>query len=355
MISPTSSRASSSVGESNSSRVASPRQAGPASTLALPDADQLVQRVRGALLDRGHPPVVRHRVGVDEPGRRGLLAQRHHRLGQPPVGGGQGARRSVPPGRDPRARPGRTGAAGSGGSTRASSGSPGAGPGPGRSRRRPRCRRSASRPGRRRLHRTTAKHSRYCARTGSRSSSPASPQDCQSAQISATAPGSSGAGSQRAGQQLGDPRRVGPVLDREQVAGVVPRRRGQQRGPARWPSADRRTRIPQAPALPPGSFVSIRLRDASMSPCRTRPEVVRRMRAPAVRGRRRGPGVLPRPDRRGPRPRRAARRAARRDGARPGVLPRGLPHLPDGGRGPGARAGSRRGCPTSASTPTCRR
>ena len=38
MISPTSSRASSSVGESNSSRVASPRQAGPASTLALPEA-----------------------------------------------------------------------------------------------------------------------------------------------------------------------------------------------------------------------------------------------------------------------------------------------------------------------------
>src|SRR5262249_28099287 len=37
---------------------------------------------------------------------------------------------------------------------------------------------------------------------------------------------------ERAGEQLGDPGRVGPVLDREQVAGVVPGRRRQQRGPA---------------------------------------------------------------------------------------------------------------------------
>lgn len=37
MISPTSSRASSSVGDSNSSSLASPPQAGPASTLALPE------------------------------------------------------------------------------------------------------------------------------------------------------------------------------------------------------------------------------------------------------------------------------------------------------------------------------
>src|SRR5215467_396121 len=42
-------------------------------------------------------------------------------------------------------------------------------------------------------HRATAKHSWYCARTGSSSSAPSSPQDCQSAQISAIAPGSSGA------------------------------------------------------------------------------------------------------------------------------------------------------------------
>ena len=49
------------------------------------------------------------------------------------------------------------------------------------------------------LHRTTAKHSWYWARTGSSSSAPSSPQDCQSAQISATAPGSSGAGASGAG------------------------------------------------------------------------------------------------------------------------------------------------------------
>src|SRR5258705_12315007 len=44
------------------------------------------------------------------------------------------------------------------------------------------------------VQRTTAKHSAYCARTGSSNSSPLAPQDCQSAQITATAPGSSGAG-----------------------------------------------------------------------------------------------------------------------------------------------------------------
>src|SRR6266516_2837045 len=38
-------------------------------------------------------------------------------------------------------------------------------------------------------------------------------------------------GSKRAGQQVGDARRVGPVLDREHVTGVVPRRGGQQRRP----------------------------------------------------------------------------------------------------------------------------
>src|SRR6516225_7913019 len=38
-------------------------------------------------------------------------------------------------------------------------------------------------------------------------------------------------GGQRAGQELGHPRRVGPVLDGEHVAGVVPRRGGQQRRP----------------------------------------------------------------------------------------------------------------------------
>src|SRR6185437_16385100 len=48
-------------------------------------------------------------------------------------------------------------------------------------------------------HRTTAKHSRYWARTGSSSSSPLAPQDCQSAQITATAPGSCGASSSGAG------------------------------------------------------------------------------------------------------------------------------------------------------------
>src|SRR5690348_2100730 len=65
--------------------------------------DQLVKRVGLTLLDRGHPPVVRHRVGVDEPVVRPRLAQRHQRLGEPAVGGGQRAR-EPPAGRDPRRR-----------------------------------------------------------------------------------------------------------------------------------------------------------------------------------------------------------------------------------------------------------
>src|SRR5207247_1676411 len=51
----------------------------------------------------------------------------------------------------------------------------------------------------RKAQRTTAKHSRYCARTGSSSSSREGPQDCQSAQIRATAPGSESASSSGAG------------------------------------------------------------------------------------------------------------------------------------------------------------
>src|SRR5204862_3844148 len=73
-------------------------------------------------------------------------------------------------------------------------------------------------------------------------------------------------GPQRAGQQLGDPRRVGPVLHREQVARIVPRRRGQQRGPAGGrPRVEEhgyishtRSRAQQPRRLPYGSFVSIR-------------------------------------------------------------------------------------------------
>ncbi len=48
--------------------------------------------------------------------------------------------------------------------------------------------------------RTTAKHSLYWLRTGSSSSSFPAPQDCQSAQIRATAPGSSAAGASGAGR-----------------------------------------------------------------------------------------------------------------------------------------------------------
>jgi hypothetical protein len=50
-------------------------------------------------------------------------------------------------------------------------------------------------------HRTTAKASRYCDRDGSRSSRPSALQDCQSAQMKATAPGSSGARSTSAGRR----------------------------------------------------------------------------------------------------------------------------------------------------------
>ena len=47
--------------------------------------------------------------------------------------------------------------------------------------------------------RITTKHSMYCERTGSSSSSNVSEHDCQSAQIRATAPGSSSAGSSGSG------------------------------------------------------------------------------------------------------------------------------------------------------------
>ena len=52
-------------------------------------------------------------------------------------------------------------------------------------------------------HRITTKASLYCERTGSSSSARSAPQDCQSAQMSATAPGSwaaseSGSGSSAA-------------------------------------------------------------------------------------------------------------------------------------------------------------
>src|SRR5215469_15607760 len=69
----------------------------------------------------------------------------------------------------------------------------------------------------------------------------------------------------------------------------------------------------------------------------------RGLRAASGAGRRRGPGVLSRPDRRGPRPGRAARRAPRGAGARSRVLPSGVPHLAHGRRGAGAgrpRAGA---------------
>src|SRR5262249_18350614 len=59
---------------------------------------------------------------------------------------------------------------------------------------------------------------------------------------------------QRAGQQLGHPRRVGPVLDGEHVAGVVPRRGGQQgRPPGGGPGVEETSRLRHGRA-PGGSF-----------------------------------------------------------------------------------------------------
>src|SRR5215471_20773432 len=55
--------------------VAAPRRA--ALDAGAAGGDQLAEGVGRALLDRRHPPVVSHRVGVDEPGSRRLLAQRH--------------------------------------------------------------------------------------------------------------------------------------------------------------------------------------------------------------------------------------------------------------------------------------
>ena len=77
---------------------------------------------------------------------------------------------------------------------------------------------------------TTRKNSRYWEREGSSSSAPSAEHDCQSTNNAAQRPGS-GYGSRPSGRRR-DGRRVGPVLDHEEVADVVPRRRRDERGAA---------------------------------------------------------------------------------------------------------------------------
>ncbi len=91
------------------------------------------------------------------------------------------------------------------------------------------------------------KNSLYCERDGSTSSPPPSEHDCQSAKTAAQRPGVRVR--LEAGRQHGRDRgRVGPVLDHEEVADVVPRRVGDERG-----AAARRERRCEPPQRHPGS------------------------------------------------------------------------------------------------------
>src|SRR5215475_12520918 len=53
--------------------------------------DQLAERVSATLLNRGHPPVVRHRVRIDEAIGWRFLAQRDGGMGEPPAASRQRA------------------------------------------------------------------------------------------------------------------------------------------------------------------------------------------------------------------------------------------------------------------------
>ena len=98
----------------------------------------------------------------------------------------------------------------------------------------------------RQRQRTTTNASLYWRRIGSSSSRPSSLQACQSAQMNATAPGSSSSWgrSSSSGRRRADRGGVGAVLDGEQVARVVPRQRRQDRG--RGPSRSSGSSAPRS-------------------------------------------------------------------------------------------------------------
>ena len=216
---------------------ASPVYTGPELDVLRAHRDQLAQRVGLRRVDRRHPARVQHRERVHEPAGHRRPRERERHLGEPPVVRRQ--RRAEPPaGLQPRSGPARPSRDASSRSTRASSGSPGTSRAPARSPCPPRCRRIASSA--RRSMCTARRRSTPCigSAPGSRSSAPESLHDCQSAQMMATAPGSSSARLDAVGQQRRDASRA-PRGTRSSGR----RRSSARAGPAR--SDDRPSRRPR--------------------------------------------------------------------------------------------------------------